>query len=118
MKLSVADFSKNSVDYIISDTTLSELENKLTLFFTAEGYKLKLHAGDAYTFEKGNRVLRILFGAFVTYHKQKLTVKESNGQFSVQLLKSSSGMSGGLIGMQKSKKEFSRIQEALKAYLG
>jgi hypothetical protein len=66
-------------------------------------------------FEKGNRVLRILLGVFVTYHKQTVTLKESNNQFSVQLLKSSSGMSGGVIGMQKSKKEFSRLQEALKA---
>jgi hypothetical protein len=117
MKLSVADFSKNSVDYTISDTSLSELENKLTLFFTTEGYKLKLAAGSTYTFEKGNRILRILFGAFITYHKQIVTLKENNNHISLQLLKSSSGMSGGIIGIQKSKKEFSRLQEALKAYL-
>ncbi len=100
----------------ITGCTKEELDNKVNLFFSSEGYRLKSSSGETITFEKGNRVMRILFGAFVKYHKQSIIIKHEGSLFSVMLHKDSTGMSGGLIGMNQVKKEFARLSEAFKTY--
>jgi len=116
MKATVVDFAKDRVIYNITGCTKDELDNKLNLFFTSEGYKLKKAEGEIRMYEKGNRILRILFGAFVKYHKQSVTVRNEGELYSLLLNKESSGMSGGLIGMNQVKKEFARLTEAFKVY--
>jgi hypothetical protein len=116
MQATVVDFAKDRVIYNITGCTKEELDNKLNLFFTSEGYKLKSTNSEVRTYEKGNRVMRILFGAFVKYHKQAVTIKHDGSLFSLLLQKDSSGMSGGLIGMNQVKKEFARLAEAFKTY--
>jgi hypothetical protein len=116
MQVTVVDFAKDRVIYNMTGCTKEELENKINLFFNAEGYTLKSNEGDTYTYTKGNRVMRLLFGAFVKYHKQSAIIKNEGELFSVMLHKDSSGMSGGLIGMNQVKKEFARLSEAFKAY--
>ena len=115
MQATVVDFAKDRVVYNITGTSKEELENKLNLFFTSEGYKLKSAEGETHTYTKGNRVMRILFGAFVKYHKQSV-IKNEGELFSVMLHKDSTGMSGGLIGMNQVKKEFARLSDAFKLY--
>lgn len=116
MQVNVVDFAKDRVIYNITGCTKEELENKLNLFFTSEGYTLKSSEGETYIYTKGNRVLRLLFGAFVKYHKQSAIIKQAGEQFSVMLHKDSTGMSGGLIGMNQVKKEFARLADAFKEY--
>ena len=116
MQATVVDFAKDRVIYNITGCSHAELQNKLNLFFTSEGYTLKSSVGEVFTYTKGNRVMRILFGAFVKYHKQSVTIKNEGELFSLMLHKDSTGMSGGLIGMNQVKKEFARLSEALKAY--
>lgn len=116
MQVAVVDFAKDRVVYNITQCTREELTNKLNLFFTSEGYKQGATEGDTTYYTKGNRVLRLLFGAFVKYHKQSLNVKQEGDLFSVMLHKDSSGISGGLIGMNQVKKEFARLAEAFRAY--
>ena len=116
MQATVVDFAKDRVIYNITGCTKAELENKLNLFFTSEGYTLKSSQGDVFTYTKGNRVMRLLLGAFVKYHKQSVTIKNEGELFSLMLHKDSTGMSGGLIGMNQVKKEFARLSEAFKAY--
>ena len=116
MQSTVVDFAKDRVIYNITGCTKAELENKLNLFFSSEGYTLKSNQGEVYTYTKGNRVMRILFGAFVKYHKQSVTIKNEGELFSLMLHKDSTGMSGGLIGMNQVKKEFARLSEAFKNY--
>ncbi len=116
MQLTVVDFAKDRVIYNITGATRDELDNKLNLFFSSEGYKLKSAAGETRTYEKGNRTMRILFGAFVKYNKQSVTIKSEGDLFSLQLHRDSTGISGGLIGMNQVKKEFERLTEAFKAY--
>lgn len=116
MQVTVVDFAKDRIVYNMTGCTKEELENKLNLFFSSEGYKIKKTEGDSTTYEKGNRVMRILFGAFVKYHKQTVTIKNERELFSVLMHRDSSGMSGGLIGMNQVKKEFARLSEAFKAY--
>jgi len=118
MQATLVDFAKDRVIYNITGCTSEELDNKLNLFFSSEGYKLKSTEGEVKTYEKGNRVLRILLGAFVKYHKQAVTIKHQGELFSLLLQKDSSGMSGGLIGMNQVKKELARLTEAFKLYIG
>jgi hypothetical protein len=116
MQVSVVNFTKDSVVYNFTHCSREELMNKLNLFFTSEGYKQGTIEGDTTYYTKGNRVLRLLFGAFVKYHKQSLNVKQEGDLFSVMLHKDSSGISGGLIGINQVKKEFARLAEAFRAY--
>ncbi|MER3498955.1 MAG: hypothetical protein C4308_10145 [Chitinophagaceae bacterium] len=55
-----------------------------------------------------------LFGAFAKYYEFSITTKTQDNIIGLQLLKDSTGMAGGLIGMRQVKKEFERIQEAFK----
>ncbi len=116
MHATVVDFAADRVFYNITGCTQEELDNKLNLFFSSRGYRLKSAVGEIRTYEKGNRVLRILFGAFAKYHKQSVAVKNQGELFSLLLQRDSTGMSGGLIGMNQVKKEFAGLTEAFKAY--
>jgi hypothetical protein len=116
MQLEVVDFAKDRVIYKAQGATLDELDNRLNLFFTSEGYKLKNATGETRVYEKGNRTARILLGAFVNYHKQSVQVKPEGNQFSIMLHRDSTGMSGGLIGMNQVKKEFARLSDAFRTY--
>ena len=116
MQATVVDFAKDRVVYNFANCTRDELDTKLNLFFSSEGYKLKSNKGDTLVYEKGNRVLRILFGAFAKYHKSSVTVKGDGNSFSVLLHRDSSGMSGGLIGMNQVRKEFERLSNSFKSY--
>jgi hypothetical protein len=116
MQANLVDFAKDRVMYQITGCSKAELENKLNLFFISEGYTLKSGGEDIFTYTKGNRVMRLLFGAFVKYHKQSVTIKNEGAAFSLMLHKDSTGMSGGLIGMNQVKKEFARLSEAFRSY--
>ncbi len=116
MRITLVDTASDRQIYNITGCTREELDNKLNLFFIADGYKLKSSEGEIRTYEKGNRVMRLLFGAMSKYHKQSVTIKTQNDTFSVLLLRDSTGMSGGLIGMNQVKKEFARLTAAFTAY--
>ena len=116
MQATLVDFAKDRVIYNMMDCTREELENRLTLFFTSQGYTLKSNEGEVSVYTKGNRVLRLIFGAFVKYHKQSVIIKQEGNLFSVMLHKDSTGMSGGLIGVNQVKKEFARLSEAFREY--
>jgi hypothetical protein len=116
MHITLADSAPDRNIYNIAGCTSDEMDNKLNLFFISQGYRLKNTDGELRTYEKGNRALRLLFGAFVKYHKQSVTIKHQQNLHSVLLVRDSTGMSGGLIGMNQVKKEFARLSEAFMAY--
>lgn len=81
-----------------------------------DGYKLSPDKPGALTYEKGNRVLRILFGAFVKYFKFNIIINTNEqGELVVNLLKQTSGISGGLIGMNQVKNEMTRLGNLLQS---
>jgi hypothetical protein len=116
MKCTVVDFAKDKVIYNFTECSRAELDNKLNLFFSSEGYKLKKSDDNGWTYEKGNRIMRILFGAFVKYFKIYVGITQQNDLFSVVVKRDSSGMSGGLVGVNQVRKEFTRITEAFRTY--
>jgi hypothetical protein len=116
MTCTVVDFAKDRTVFNITGTTKEELDNKLNLFFTSEGYTFKGEKDNAKIYTKGNKVLRAILGAFWKYFKVSVAVKNENNLFSVLVQKDASGLMGGAIGMAQVKKEFARITEAFKVY--
>lgn len=117
MQTTLVDFGNDSVVYNITGTTREELENKLNLFFASESLPLKSDKGDEKIYQKGNKTLRVLLGVFVKYFKLAVSIKQQDEVFSVRILRDMSlVLSGGLIGINKSRKEFARLSESFKAY--
>jgi len=117
MQIVVADFGSDSVVFNISGITKEELDNKLNLFFASENLPLKKDNPEEKIYQKGNKTLRILLGVFVKYFKIVVSIKNQGDLYSVRLLRDMNlFLSGGVIGINKSRKEFTRITEAFKTY--
>ena len=117
MQTTLVDFGNDSVVYNITGITREELENKLNLFFASESLPLKSDKGDEKIYQKGNKTLRVLLGVFVKYFKLAVSIKQQDDVFSVRILRDMNlVLSGGLIGINKSRKEFARLSEAFKVY--
>ena len=119
MQCTVVDFAKDKIVFNFSDCSREELENKVTLFFASEDYRPGKSEGDKSVFEKGKLWKRIIFGAFSPFHRMNVfitTATDKPGTFGLLLQRASSGFSGGLIGMNQVRKEFTRISENFKQY--
>lgn len=116
----MAYFSKNeSMDekVIIHQYLNVVPENLGTIVHEAlkkEGYKLISGMPGNGTYEKGDRTMRLLFGAFVKYSKlDSKTYQGDDGISRLRIGRATSGMSGGLIGMGQVKKEIQRVADLL-----
>jgi hypothetical protein len=116
MQATLADSAKDQLVYNFTGCTKEELDNKLNLFFTAEGYKYKGEENNGKVYTKGNKALRAILGAFWKYFRVFVAVKNQGDLFSVLVHKDASGAMGGVIGMNQVKKEFARLGEAFKVY--
>lgn len=95
--------------FVFKCESAQELANHVSEIFIKRGYILK--EGNIYegSYEKGDRTLRLLFGAFVKYFKFKIKIENNK----LHIHKESSGMSGGLIGINQVNKEFDAIAKKL-----
>jgi hypothetical protein len=101
--------------HIYNDIQAAELENAITANMLSCGYIKESSVNGVIMFEKGNRVMRLLFGAFVKYFKFRITIgTRSQNETFAEVKKESSGMSGGLVGMNQTKNELNRLAESLK----
>jgi hypothetical protein len=118
MKLQVADFGNDSIVYNITETTRQELENKLNLFFAAENLPLRKDTPEEKVYSRGNKTMRLILGVFAKYFKVVVSIKQQDDLFAVRLLRDMNiVMSGGLVGIKASRKEFARMTEAFKLYM-
>ena len=109
-------FVKNlqTVDGLISnlykDVSIEEMTKKVTELMEQQGYKVFDHQYGNLILEKGSRTKRLLLGAFATYFKFSVTMSQSTeNELTVNIFQQSSGMSGGLIGMNQIKTELARL---------
>ena len=116
MQFQVVDFAKDRVVYNFTDCTKEELDNRLNLFFSAEGYQYKGEKDSGKIYTKGNKALRIILGAFWKYFRLYVVVKGEGNVFSVMVQKDASGLMGGAVGISQVNKEFTRMTEAFKTY--
>jgi hypothetical protein len=117
MTCTIVDFANDSVVYNITDCTKEELDNKLNLFFTSERFARKSDTGTEKVFQRGSKIARVLLGVFVKYFKVSVSIKTDGQVYSVRFLRDMNlALSGGLIGIAASRKEFGRLTEAFKVY--
>ncbi len=82
-------------------------------FFATRKYKLKKGTPEEALYERGNYIVRILFGAFVPYYKFNVAIQQEGSNARLTLSKAHSGFSGGAIGVVKLKKEYKKIADGL-----
>lgn len=116
----MAYFVKNSIvtpdtfAHVYAGISSDELCSKLDDQLISLGYKLIDGVKGNGTYEKGNRTMRILFGAFVKYFKFRFLVsKISDTETEIQVVKQTSGFSGGAIGISQVKTELGRLSALL-----
>lgn len=91
-------------------TTKDEIKKRVNDFMISSGYRLTVGSPGEGQYEKGNRTMRILFGAFSKYFKFFLQiVEESDQTITVSFGTQTSGMSGGLIGIKQVKDELKKM---------
>ena len=88
---------------------------KIDAFFTTQGYTLKEGDKANGTYEKGNRVMRLLLGALYKYFKFRTHIEfnADKQEAKFTLIKATSGFSGGAVGVSQVKKEVKVLEEAL-----
>lgn len=108
--------TKQEVIHVYSGTTKEELSQLLHEKLLEAGYQMKEGDLGNGTYSRGNRVMRILFGAFVKYFIFQFAVYAAeNNEVKVRVIKGTSGMAGGLIGVSQVKKEFARLADMLQS---
>ncbi|MBB4037524.1 hypothetical protein GGR21_003441 [Dysgonomonas hofstadii] len=105
------DFEYESSDSFIcsyAGVTPGQLENAVTEALESMGYK---HLGSG-VFEKGSRVMRLLFGAFCKYFKFRISIDSSDSRLiKLQISKATTGLSGGVIGINQVKNEMEHMKK-------
>lgn len=97
---------------MIKATSKEEAAQKVSEIFSKMGYALE--EGDSFkgAYGKGNKMMRMLFGAFVERFVFNFEVLVDVDKFFVQITKHSvSSISGGMLGASKYNKEFTKVQE-------
>ncbi len=104
--------SKSNFIHIYSGITKEELDRKIDQLFLSSGYTMKDGQIGKATYVKGNRVLRLLLGAFIKYFKfDVITSSNSLSEIKMEVKKETSGMSGGLIGVSQVNTELKRLAQ-------
>lgn len=99
---------------VYTDCSADTISKAIEDSFTMDGYSLKSGSLGDRTYVKGNRVARILLGAFYKYFEFHVGVKElEDNSVKVAVRKTTSGMSGGIIGVNQVKKELTRIETVI-----
>ena len=101
--------SKSNFVHIYSGITKDELDKKIDEQMVLSGYKpVKGEPGNA-SYEKGNKVLRILLGAFSKYFKFDILTTVNSDEIKFELKKVTSGAAGGIVGVSQVNKELKRL---------
>lgn len=116
MNCSVTDFSSDSRTYRISGISETDLNNSLELFLTARNLRYKNDKAGVRYYTRGNLTMRILLGIFSKYFRLGVVRNKVDDQtFELQLKRAMNFfVSGGLIGVKSSRKEFDQLTEDFK----
>lgn len=99
---------------VFANISKEELHQKIKQKMADAGYKALSENIENTVYEKGNRLMRILFGAFVKYFKWSIHISENeNNQLEVFVKKETTGFSGGIIGMSQVDNELKSVYKLL-----
>ena len=116
MNAHAATIEKDKAVYPFIKTNVNELASKVQEFLPKQGYKLEEGTSANCIYGKGNKTLRILFGAFVKRFTWKITVQETGDTTTLAYVKDEKGYWGGAIGVVQVKNEFKKISEVLRIF--
>ena len=103
--------------HIYGGMTRDELEGRVAQLLGTWGYKKVADAQGAAVFEQGNRVARLLLGALVKYSKVSVTITTTPAdELACEVRTLSSGMSGGLIGVNQVKTEMGNLNNVFRDF--
>lgn len=101
--------------WVLNKTTVDQLSTEVQMIMTEDKYKLEKGSLQEAVYGRGNAVLRVLLGGFITRFKFNVNITESEGKVMLKLAKGMSGAAGGVIGARKMKKETERLIDRIKA---
>jgi hypothetical protein len=102
---------KNRFEFIYENATADEIGIAIEKALSTDRYIIKEGALGDRTYTKGNRILRLMLGAFYKYFEFNVDVKERDDKTVIAAIrKSSSGVSGGLVGVNQVNKELKRLE--------
>ncbi|WP_343486925.1 hypothetical protein [Allomuricauda sp. d1] len=108
------DSNTKTTTFYYSQTDQDTFEADVDNFFVSEAYRLVEGDKGNGVYEKGDRTLRLLLGAFYKYFKFRTHIEfNGKGDAKLSLIKATSGVSGGAIGVSQVKKELTRLVEKL-----
>jgi hypothetical protein len=105
--------------FVVSSASAEQVLQSADHILTELGYTPaaeKYNMGRVYT--KGSRALRLVLGAFHKYNKIVLHTSPDGNATAITVNNESSGVSGGLIGMNQVNKEFKKVVDAFEEKLG
>lgn len=108
--------TKSEAIYKFSNLTIDELATKVQTFLLNKGYKLEEGTTLEGKYGKGNRILRILFGAFVKRFAWQVTVEPEGKMSKLTFFKGTKGYAGGAIGVSQVNNEYKSITASLTAF--
>lgn len=111
---STKNSSKEQVVYLYEGISTEHLASETNKQLLNMGYELKEGTVENGFYVKGKRLWRILLGAFYKYFKFQILIQSIDDKtVSLSLIRATTGMSGGLIGMNQVKKEIARLAASL-----
>lgn len=115
-KKSAVKITKEKAIYNFDNATKEELAAKVEKFLLGQGYKLE--EGDVFNgkYGKGNKTLRILFGAFVKRFTWAVKVASNSELTQLVLSKNEKGYWGGAIGVHQVNKEYERLTNVIRDF--
>lgn len=100
---------KHEARFVYNGVSSDDLTQKVDSLMKSEGYKLEAGQPGNAVYGKGNKVMRILFGAFVKRYAFRVQVENQGSDASLHFLKDGKGYMGGAVGVSQVKKEFARM---------
>lgn len=105
---------KNRFEFIYDEATAEEIGTEIEKRLSSDRYIIKEGEIGDRTYTKGNRILRLMLGAFYKYYEFNVDVKPREDNTIVAAIRAtSSGVSGGLVGVNQVKKELKRLETVL-----
>lgn len=116
--IDVAESNAKGFTYVYSGVSYADLENLIDTTMSSSNavssnnkYK---HLGQG-VYESGKRIMRLIFNFYYPYYKFKITLDGTDSQnIKVNVLRLSTGWSGGVFGVFQVKKEINRLKKIYK----
>ncbi|MCD4774703.1 MAG: hypothetical protein K8S15_01465 [Candidatus Aegiribacteria sp.] len=116
-KLITFAYLRSGIKATIAGISIDEIAHNIANIFLQEGYRLESGSPVNGVYSTGNSVCRILFGGFAKRYKFTINIYQNGPSTSLTISSGMTGMSGGLLGVSRMKKETDRIMNLFECTL-